>query len=408
MPRPFVRVAGRSSRSFLRSGSGALTVARMSGVTTAATVPLLDDSDRDRRKQRLYVLGQGLGWGLFLGLQSTFYLTLGKAYDPRPPAIALSAILMIATLGLLITHYSRPFITRWGWKQLGWRALIPRMLALSTVMSFAWSAIGYGYHLALDAVLDVPWSSKFSPAVLFTISWLNGIFLLCCWLGIYFFYHLFDRYNRLQIEQLRLATHVKEAELRALKSQINPHFIFNSLNSLRALIDENPARARQAVTQLANLLRYSLQSAQSETVAFENELRVVNDYLALEQVRHEERLRVRYDVAPETLALAVPPLLLQTLVENAVKYGISNRPEGGEIVIVARCEGGELRLRVTNPGELAGPAQKTGRESTGLGLKNAAERLRMFFGDRARLQLRSEAESVVVAEVSIPVQMTRA
>jgi signal transduction histidine kinase len=382
----------------------------MSVATTAADVPLLDDSDRDRRRQRLYVFFQVAGWGVFLALQSILYLAVGKSYDPRPPEVALSSILMIATLGLLITHYSRPLITRWGWKQLGWRALIPRMFGLSAVLSFAWSAIGYGYHRTLDAVLDIPWTSNFSPVTLFTISWLNGVFLLCCWLGIYFFYHLFDRYNRLQIEQLKLATHVKEAELRALKSQINPHFIFNSLNSLRALIDENPARARQAVTQLANLLRYSLQSAQSETVAFENELRVVNDYLALEQVRHEERLRVRYDVAPETLGLAVPPLLLQTLVENAVKYGISNRPEGGEIVIVARCEGDELRLRVTNPGELVEVAQKASgaRESTGLGLKNAAERLRMFFGDRARLQLRSEAESVVVAEVSIPVQMTRA
>jgi sensor histidine kinase YesM len=119
---------------------------------------------------------------------------------------------------------------------------------------------------------------------------------------------------------------VKEAELRALKSQVNPHFIFNSLNSLRALIDEDPARARMAVTQLANLLRYSLQSGQLETVPFEDELDVVNDYLALEQVRHEERLRLRLDIAPEALQLPIPPMLLQTLVENAVKYGISPRP----------------------------------------------------------------------------------
>ena len=91
---------------------------------------------------------------------------------------------------------------------------------------------------------------------------------------------------------------MKEAELRALKSQVNPHFIFNSLNSLRGLIDEDPDRARQAVTQLANLLRYSLQSGHLETVPFEDELSTVNDYLALEQVRHERRLRVRVDVAP--------------------------------------------------------------------------------------------------------------
>ncbi len=133
----------------------------------------------------------------------------------------------------------------------------------------------------------------------------------------------------------------------------------------------------------------------------------MNDYLALEQVRHEERLRLRLDIAPETLGLAVPPLLLQTLVENAVKYGISSRPEGGEIVIVARCEGGELRLRVTNPGELTPGKSARSSTSTGLGLKNAAERLRMFFGDRAQLRLRAEGASVVVAEVTMPVHLSR-
>jgi LytS/YehU family sensor histidine kinase len=263
----------------------------------------------------------------------------------------------------------------------------------------------------LDAFLQIPWPLRASRKAVFIISCVQSTFVVFGWLGIYFSYHVFDRFNWLQMEQLRLAALVKDAELRALKSQVNPHFIFNSLNSLRALIDENPARARQAVTQLANLLRYSLQSAQSETVAFEDELRVVNDYLALEQVRHEERLQVRFDIAPETLGLAVPPLLLQTLVENAVKYGISMRPEGGEIVIIARCANDQLELRVINPGELS-PAISSGkingRESTGLGLKNAAERLRMFFGDRARLQLRAEPNSRVVAEVSIPMQTVRA
>jgi LytS/YehU family sensor histidine kinase len=194
-------------------------------------------------------------------------------------------------------------------------------------------------------------------------------------------------------------TSVKEAELRALKSQVNPHFIFNSLNSLRALIDENPARARTAVTQLANLLRYSLKSGELETVPFEEELGVVNDYLSLEQVRHEERLRLRLDIGPDVHRLAIPPMLLQTLVENAVKYGISQRPEGGEITITAFNEGGTLRLLVSNPGQLALGIQAS---STGLGLRNAAERLRLIFGERATLQLRSDQPALVIAEAVIP------
>jgi LytS/YehU family sensor histidine kinase len=240
-----------------------------------------------------------------------------------------------------------------------------------------------------------------------TMVWLNGTITLAGWHCLYFFYHLYGRLNRSEIERLRLVSSVKEAELRALKAQVNPHFIFNSLNSLRALIDEDPARARQSVTQLANLLRYSLQSGQLETVPFEDELRVVNDYLALEQVRHEERLQLRFDIAPDTLALPVPPMLLQTLVENAVKYGISTRAEGGEIAVIARCENGALRLRVTNPGELSAALGKKLSGSTGVGLRNAAERLRLLFGAGATLQLRAETPALVVAEAVLPLAPNR-
>ena len=374
--------------------------------------PLLltdDIARRDRAKSRLYVLCQMGGWGLFLSLQIVFALIFseqGKHRDSLETMISRNT--MIMALGLLMTHGLRPFYRRWGWKQLGWKALFPRLLVMAAIVSAGWSFVGFGY---IYGVLREPWPTKYSPALILAVSWINGAMLLIGWQCIYFFYHLFDRFNRSEIERLRLMTTSKESELRALKSQVNPHFIFNSLNSLRALIDEDPARARLAVTQLANLLRYSLQSSQLETVPFEDELRVVNDYLALEQVRHEERLRLRLDIAPETLALPVPPMLLQTLVENAVKYGISQRPEGGEIAIIARSEPGLLRLQVTNPGELPSisatvPNTLAARRaaSTGLGLHNAAERLRLLFGERATLQLRAASPSLVVAEAVIPLR----
>lgn len=362
---------------------------------------------RERAKDRLYVICQSVSWLALLCLQVAFSLILSSSRHSRAEIVdSVSIITMTMCLALLITHYTRTLTNRWGWKELGWRALAPRISITAAVQSAIWTSVAFAYPYGLLR-MKLP---QQTPIGMFMVaSWINGTLVFTGWLCVYFFYHVFERYNRLQIEQLRLATEVKEAELRALKSQVNPHFIFNALNSLRALIDEDPARARLAVTQLANLLRYSLQSAQAETVPFEDELRVVNDYLALEQVRHEERLRLKLDIAPETLGLAVPPLVLQTLVENAVKYGISPRPEGGEITIVARRENGQLRLRVTNPGELvtAANARASGR-STGVGLKNAAERLRLFFGDRATLQVRAEPSDLVVAEVSVPVQMARA
>ena len=338
----------------------------------------VDAALRQRAKERLYVICQTAGWGLFLMFQVVFSLLFPNREDHHDPGDTIALLAMMIALGLLLTHYMRPLMTRWGWKQLGWRALVPRVLGTAAVLSFLWSALSFG--LAYGP-MHIPWTSKYSPALIFFIVWINLATLLIGWLCIYFFYHLFDRFNRSEIERLSLATSVKEAELRALKSQINPHFIFNSLNSLRGLIDENPDRARQAVTQLANLLRYSLQSGHLETVPFEDELRTVNDYLALEQVRHEERLRVRLDVAPGALNCPVPPMLLQTLVENAVKYGIAPLREGGEIAVIARCERENLRIQVTNPGTLAANGG-----STGVGLRNAGERLRLLFGAHASAQ----------------------
>lgn len=367
-----------------------------------------DEARRERAKMRLYVLCQTAGWGLFLLVQLVISMSLSASRAKHDGLTTAAIIVMMVTLGLLLTHYFRPFICRWAWRDLGWRALLPRVLLAAVALAAAWNSITFVYGYGL---LREEWDNKFSPWLIFGINWVNLSILMLGWFSCYFIYHLFDRFNRSEIERLRLMAAVKDSELRALKSQVNPHFIFNALNSLRALIDEDPARARLAVTQLANLLRYSLQSSQLETVPFEDELKVVNDYLALEQVRHEERLCLRLDVAPETRHLPVPPMLLQTLVENAVKYGISLRPEGGEIAIIARNEAGFLRLQVTNPGSLPSisiavpPMAAVPREaSTGLGLRNAGERLRLLFGERATLELRALSPAVVVAEALIPLR----
>lgn len=374
--------------------------------TESTTVLLEDTARRERAKARLYVVSQLGGWGFLFVSQCVMTLYFGGQNERRNPLLTFALVYMVVAMGLLLSHYVRPLIARWGWKQLGWRQLIPRLFVTALVMSLIWTVVGYGYTYG---VVDVPWpSKKYGPGALMTLSTINGTLLFVGWFCVYFFYHLFDRFNRSEIERLRLTTHVKEAELRALKSQVNPHFIFNSLNSLRALIDENPARARDAVTQLANLLRYSLQSGQLEMVPFEEELRIVRDYLALEQVRHEERLQVRLDIAKDTLALPVPPMLLQTLVENAVKYGISVRPEGGEIAIIARRESESLRLQVINPGALTSTNAPTKTSaSTGVGLRNAAERLRLLFGDQASLHLRAESPMRVIAEAVVPIFAAR-
>lgn len=346
------------------------------------------------RQDKLYVLAQCVGWVGFT------VLTLGLAElhrDVTWPWICLC--IGSNALGWLLSHLFRMWIHKRGWKQLNWPALLPRVLVAVALLSMLWALLDWPLYDLTGEDIE---KARVSELVRFIYGAVNGMWIMILWSLLYFGYHIADSYRRSEIERVHLQATLKEAELRALKSQINPHFIFNALNSLRALIQEDPPRARQSVTQLANLLRYSLQSGQLETVPFEDELRVVNDYLALEQVRHEERLRLRLDIDPSALQFSLPPMLLQTLVENAVKYGISKLPEGGEVAIIARCENDELILQVTNPGALPDGDSRHPMSSTGLGLRNAAERLRLLCGERASLKLSARDDGLVVAEARIP------
>ena len=353
------------------------------------------------RHAKLYVLCQTAGW-LTWTVACVGLGQLQRKLTSNEIMVSVGANL----IGWLLSHLYRVFINSRGWKQLPWPGLLWRVVLASLVVGVLWTVSSWPLYIYCYTGAMPP---GLSLTALFIYSVFNGTFIVFIWSAFYFGYNIYDRYRRSEVERAQLAATVKDSELRALKSQVNPHFIFNSLNSLRALIDENPARARQSVTQLANLLRYSLQSGQLETVPFEDELRIVNDYLALEQVRHEERLQVRLDIAPETLGLPIPPMLLQTLVENAVKYGISTRAEGGEIAIIARRENNALKLQVTNPGALpadvsvaTAPVRRAPPASTGVGLKNAANRLRLLFGERATLSVRALTPECVMAEASIP------
>jgi LytS/YehU family sensor histidine kinase len=351
------------------------------------------------RQDKLYVLAQIVGWVGFT------LVCIGLAQLNKGITFGLLCIFVCSNaIGWLLTHLYRMWIHRRGWKHLNWPALLPRVAVAIMLLSVLWALLDRPLYMVVD--LDMK-EIKATETVRFVYSVFNGVWILLLWSLLYFGYNIADRFRRSELERVHLQATLKDAELRALKSQVNPHFIFNALNSLRALIQEDPPRARQAVTQLANLLRYSLQSGQLETVPFEDELRVINDYLALEQVRHEERLRLRLDVDPAALQFSLPPMLLQTLVENAVKYGISKLPEGGEVAIIARCENDELVLQVTNPGTLPESSSRQPM-STGLGLRNAAERLRLLCGEQASLNLRAEDHGVVVAEARIPRSNTKA
>jgi LytS/YehU family sensor histidine kinase len=219
------------------------------------------------------------------------------------------------------------------------------------------------------------------------------------WVAIYLAFALQRHRHQAQLHQARLGEALRAAELRLLKSQLNPHFLFNALNAVRSLIADDPARARDSVTQLARMLRYTLNSGDEDLVTLDRELELVDDYLALESMRLAERLRIERDVQPAARTARLPAMLLQTLVENAIKHGIAALKEGGTLRLSAALEGGALVVRVTNP-RPAHPRPST--EAAGVGLRNAGQRLRLLCGEDARLHLDLARADQATAEVRVP------
>lgn len=289
-----------------------------------------------------------------------------------------------------LTHGFRYAIIRLGWLNVRWYGLIPRIFLGVFIMSI----ISYGSILLISWLVGDIIDQDFN---LFTIvaSVFTSMALFLFWSLIYLSFHYVDRYNKsLQHEAV-----LKDVELSNLKSQLNPHFIFNALNSIRALIDEDPSKSKMAITQLSNILRNSLSSDRKRLVSFSEELNTVKDYLALESVRYEERLTTEFQIDPASYGFYVPPLMLQTLVENGIKHGISTLKNGGFIKISAEKIPDGLKLSIRNSGKFV-----NGKKSTiGYGLLNTRKRLELIYGEAAKFSIgNDEKENQVLTEIIIP------
>ncbi len=178
-----------------------------------------------------------------------------------------------------------------------------------------------------------------------------------------------------EVAQERLEKELLAAQLKNLQSQVNPHFLFNSLNSIAALIASDPSKAERTVEQLASLFRYALESNHGSSIRLSDELKIIEDYLAIEKVRFGDRLTYTIALDPQLAEFPVPPLLLQPLVENAIKHGIGRREESGQITVRANLLDGKVELLVENDGP---PPQMTA--GTGVGLKNLKSRGTLIYG----------------------------
>lgn len=206
-------------------------------------------------------------------------------------------------------------------------------------------------------------------------------------------YFLRDRDRAAQAAALQ--AQLAEARLDALRMQMNPHFLFNTLHAVSALVDRDPAGVRRMIARLSELLRYTTDSGAADEIPLREELDFLRRYIEIMEIRFQGRLRVQMQIAPETLDLRVPNLILQPIVENALEHGAS-RASAGEVIMAARREGDRLVLSVSDNGP--GP----GDMRAGVGLANTRARLLQLYGERASLELRPRPEGGTVAEISLP------
>jgi two-component system LytT family sensor kinase len=206
------------------------------------------------------------------------------------------------------------------------------------------------------------------------------------------------RARELQAEQLR--TELAESELHALKAQLHPHFLFNTLHSVSALIRTDPRSADRMIMRLSDLLRSSLDRSGVQEVSLKEEIEFLDNYLQIEQVRFQDRLQVRMNIDPEVLDAQVPYLLLQPLAENAIRHGIAQRMEGGRIVVTAKRDGDRLCLSLEDNGPGLSPKGAVG----GIGVSNTRERLERLYGKHQSLKFENRPEGGVRAQICLPFQ----
>jgi two-component system, LytTR family, sensor kinase len=335
---------------------------------------------------------QFAGWGI-VALINIFFALVFKGFDE----LMLQRLFFYIEAGLIFSHLMREVIHRSGvlLKTLSQQIMI--FIVLTLIFSFLAACVVSPFEQIYDLRLDNS-GAKLPYYSLLLNNFIIFFPLFLFWNAFYFMYHFVMKSRKQELDTIKLEALVRELELKTIKAHINPHFIFNALNGIRALIDENPQRARRAVTELSNILRSSLSAEKAETVSLGDELKIVKDYLALENMRFEDRLKVEFDVDEKTLTQQVPPMMLQTLVENAIKHGISKQMKGGLVKVVSDFKANFHELIVQNTGYLNGYTS-----SPGFGLSSTKDRLSLLYGERAKFEIRQLDPTLVEAKVLIPI-----
>jgi signal transduction histidine kinase len=349
----------------------------------------LDTADTNRLFWRL----QFAGWAGISLFSYLLALVNGRGWDSWKITLPVYAAGFVGTLGLRV-------LLRW------WRGLPPLPLAAAIVLPAV--AVGAAMSVALGLSWSLTCTDDCEPMKL--SSWLGAMvgytYLILAWAFLYITLRVYRALQQQTRQALEASAMAHQAQLKMLRYQLNPHFLFNTLNAISTLVlDNDPATANRMVQGLSAFLRYSLDNDPMQRVTLGQELEAAALYLDIEKLRFDERLRVVIDVPNSLRTALVPSLLLQPLIENAVKHAVAGRIEGGEIMISAHPQDASLCIRVADDGPgcgNAGPAPAGAGH--GVGLANTRERLRVLYGERQRFEAGNRSTGGFQVELILPLE----
>ncbi|MEX2401484.1 MAG: histidine kinase [Rhodothermales bacterium] len=331
-----------------------------------------------------------------------------RAFDPRYgemgrllPGEALHAALIYG-IWAVMTPAIFWLVRRFGFEGGPVAAHIALHVLVAVCAAVFMNSLGHATFHSLVAT-GRSWSFSWTRALL-NFRFMDELIMYVAIVGAGVAREYFFKYRERREEAGWLRAQLAEARLRALRMQINPHFLFNTLHSISTHLERDPRAVRRMIARLSELLRYSLEMNDVREVPLDQELHFIEGYLEIQTIRFPDSLQVSYEIAPETREALIPNLILQPLVENAIEHGVSTRSEGGLIEVRARRVGPRLVLQVADNGP--GCADDDMDEYEGLGLRNTRERLEGIYGDDYAFVLRSNDPSGCIAEISLPFHTT--
>jgi two-component system LytT family sensor kinase len=346
------------------------------------------------------IAGIATALGIFSTVQAYNYVRIFGERDPSFPMLLVLNVTYWYSWALLVPGMFW-MARRFPFERGGWlRATAPHIPGV-IVFVFLHAVIAIGMRTpVLNAIgIENSWSNSFQQ--LFFLNFDYSMMTYWGAIGIYHALHFYRQSKDQALNTAQLETRLAEASLQSLQRQLHPHFLFNTLHSISALMHRDPEAADEMLARLSDLLRLTLERVGDQEIALKEEIDFLDKYLEIERTRFGERLHVEMEIEPDTLDALVPNFLLQPIVENAIRHGIARKVGGGRVDIRARHEGDQLILLVRD----SGPGIAEGKLSDltkGVGITNTRSRLRHLFGERHRFEFSEPAGGGLAVHIDIP------